>query len=40
MGIYTKVLVVLPLVAFAVVIFGFGVYNTICKNSLVAFFDC
>ena len=40
MGIYTKILVVLPLVAFAVLIFGFGVYNTICKNSLVALFDC
>lgn len=40
MGLKTKLLVVLPLAVFAAVIFGFGFYNTICKNSYVNLFDC
>lgn len=36
----TKVFVVLPLAAFAAIIFGFAIYNTICKNSSVALLDC
>jgi len=31
----SKVLVVAPLAAVAAVIFGFGIYNTLCKNSNV-----
>lgn len=40
MGILTKVFVLIPLIIFAVVIFGFGMYNTICKNSNVDIFGC
>lgn len=36
----TKIFVVVPLIIFAVVIFGFAVYNTVCKNSSVIVLDC
>ncbi len=29
----SKVLVIVPLAIMAGVIFGFGIYNTLCKNS-------
>ncbi len=35
MGLKTKIFVVIPLAVFAAVIFGFGLYNTLCKNSNV-----
>ena len=35
----TKIFIIIPLTAFAIVIFGFGIYNTICKNSNIAL-DC
>lgn len=40
MGLKTKIFIVVPLAAFAAVIFGFGFYNTICKNAHVNLFDC
>lgn len=40
MGLRTNVLVLVPLAAFAAVIFGFGIYNTVCKNSHVRIIDC
>lgn len=40
MGLATKVFVVIPLMAFAAVIFGFAIYNTVCKNASVAIVDC
>jgi len=40
MGLGTKIFVVLPLAIFAAIIFGFAIYNTICKNSSVALIDC
>lgn len=33
MGLKTNLFVLVPLAAFAAVILGFGVYNTVCKNS-------
>ena len=39
-GLLTKLLVLVPLTAAAAVIFGFGFYNTACKNVHVALFDC
>jgi hypothetical protein len=35
MGLKTKILVLIPLAIFAAIILGFGMYNTICKNTLV-----
>ena len=35
-----KLFIVLPLIIFGCIIFGFGVYNTICKNSLIYFLNC
>lgn len=40
MGLKTKLFVVLPLIVFGCIVFGFAVYNTICKNSSVALLDC
>lgn len=40
MGLKTKVFVLVPLAAFAAVVFGFGVYNTVCKNAHVRLIDC
>jgi len=40
MGLKTKLLIVLPLAIFAIIIFGFAVYNTACKNSNFDFFGC
>ena len=39
MGRLTKFLVLVPLTAFGVVILGFGMYLTLCKNSNIPF-DC
>jgi hypothetical protein len=35
MGIKTKVFVLVPLAVFAAIILGFGMYNTLCKNSVL-----
>ena len=40
MGIMTKAFVVAPLAVFAAIIFGFAIYNTLCKNSSVAILNC
>lgn len=40
MGLKSKVFVVIPLAIFAAIIFGFGIYNTICKNSNLSLIDC
>lgn len=39
-GLKTKVFVVGPLAAFAAVVFGFAVYNTVCKNAHVNLLNC
>ena len=36
----SKVFVVIPLMVFAGIIFGFAIYNTLCKNASVALIDC
>ena len=40
MGLRTKLFIVLPLGVFAGIIFGFGIYNTICKNTHINLFNC
>ena len=40
MGLLTKVFIIIPLAAFAAIIFGFGIYNTVCKNAHVNLFGC
>jgi hypothetical protein len=40
MGLKTKIFIIFPLAVFGAIIFGFAIYNTICKNATVAFFDC
>lgn len=40
MGLMTKAFVVTPLAIFAAIIFGFAIYNTLCKNSSVAILNC
>ncbi len=40
MGRMTKAFVVAPLAVFAAIIFGFAIYNTLCKNSSVAVLNC
>ena len=35
MGRKTNLFILVPLAAFAAIIIGFGMYNTICKNSNV-----
>jgi hypothetical protein len=35
MGLKVKIFVLVPLIIFAAIILGFGMYNTICKNSVV-----
>jgi hypothetical protein len=40
MGLKSKLFVVLPLAIFGTIIFGFAVYNTLCKNAYVDFFNC
>ena len=39
-GLATKVLVVGPLAVFAAVVFGFAVYNTVCKNAHINLLNC
>lgn len=29
----SKILIIIPLSAFAVIVFGIGIYNTLCKNA-------
>ncbi len=36
----TNMLVVMPLAVFAAIIFGFAIYNTLCKNASVAILNC
>lgn len=40
MGMMTRFFIVLPLAIFGAIIFGFAIYNTICKNSSVITLDC
>jgi len=40
MGLRTNLLIIVPMAVFGAIIFGFGIYNTLCKNSSVPFFDC
>lgn len=35
MGLKTKIFILVPLALFAATILGFGMYNTICKNTVV-----
>ena len=35
MGLKTKVFILIPLIIFSGIILGFGMYNTICKNSVI-----
>lgn len=39
MGLRTKIFLIIPLAVFAAIIFGFGLYNTFCKNANIAL-DC
>ena len=39
-GLMTKAFVVAPLAAFAAIVFGFAVYNTVCKNSHINLLNC
>ena len=36
----SNLLVIVPLAAFGAIIFGFGLYNTICKNTGLWMLDC
>ncbi|MDX1595694.1 MAG: hypothetical protein R3327_02010 [Nitrosopumilaceae archaeon] len=40
MGLKTKIFIVIPLAIFAAIIFGFGIYNTVCKNASIPLIDC
>jgi len=40
MGLKTKIFIIIPLAVFGALIFGFGIYNTICKNTTLALLDC
>jgi hypothetical protein len=40
MGLKTKIFIIIPLAIFGALIFGFGIYNTICKNAILALLDC
>ncbi len=40
MGIKTKLFIILPLIVFAAIIYGFATYNTLCKNSNINLLDC
>ncbi len=40
MGLKSNLLIIVPMAVFGAIIFGFGIYNTLCKNSSVPFFDC
>jgi len=35
MGLKTKIFILIPLATFATIIFGLGMYMTLCKNSLI-----
>jgi hypothetical protein len=35
MGLKTKIFVLIPLALFGAIILGFGMYDTLCKNSVV-----
>lgn len=36
----SNLLVIVPLAAFGALIFGFGIYNTVCKNTSLWVLDC
>ena len=40
MGLRTKVFILIPLIIFGGIVFGFGMYNTICKNAHINLLDC
>jgi len=40
MGLKTKIFILIPLSAFALIVMGIAVYNTVCKNSNFDFFGC
>ncbi|ABK77620.1 hypothetical protein CENSYa_0988 [Cenarchaeum symbiosum A] len=40
MGLKTNLLIVAPLGAAAVLVFGVAIYNTICKNTHINLFNC
>jgi hypothetical protein len=37
---YKEKIVVIPLVLVAIAIFGFAIFNTMCKHSFFSFFGC
>jgi len=40
MGLKTRIFILIPLIAFAAIIFGTAMYMEICKNSSYAILDC
>ncbi len=40
MSLKSNLLVVLPLAIFGAIVFGIAIYNTICKNAFIDFFNC
>jgi hypothetical protein len=40
MGLKTKIFIIIPLIVFGAIIFGFGMYNTLCKDAVMAFLGC
>jgi hypothetical protein len=40
MGLKTKIFILIPLIVFGALIFGFAMYMEICKNSGLAIIDC
>ena len=39
-GLRTNAFIVAPLAVFAAIVFGFAVYNTVCKNSHINLLSC
>jgi hypothetical protein len=39
-GLKTKIFILIPLSVFSAIILGFGMYNTLCKNSNLDFLGC
>ena len=39
-GLRTNAFIVAPLAAFAAIVFGFAIYNTVCKNSHINLLNC
>ena len=39
-GLKTNAFIVGPLALFAAVVFGFALYNTVCKNAHINLFNC